>query len=144
MSSRFGVGDFLVVGNLCWKLYQNLSQNPSENLCGVRDALGALSNTIRLLNDDIQDPRSLIKQPGQEHRFNLAADIMKNTNNTLRVLQPLVEKHVKKLAMSTRGHRTEYIKFAWNDLVSTKEWRSIADFKEEVPLPSSTFKKAVC
>lgn len=64
MSFGFGVGDFLAVGTLCWKLYQNVykvSRDAPEELRGIRDELGALSNTIRLLTDDIQDPHSMLK-----------------------------------------------------------------------------------
>lgn len=139
MSFRFDTSDFLDVDVRCWKLYQNVdkvSRDAPDELRRIRDELGALSNTIRLLNDDIRNPHSMIKQPGQEERSNLAADIMKSTSNTLEQLQSLAEKHKLLRTQGTDPIKWQYLRAKWDKLKLARDWNAFTDLRAKVLLPS--------
>ncbi|EKG21286.1 Leucine carboxyl methyltransferase [Macrophomina phaseolina MS6] len=65
MSFCFGPGDFLNVSKLCRTLYQDVnkvSREPPEELHNIRDNIGALFDTINRLNDDMNNPQSILKR----------------------------------------------------------------------------------
>ncbi|KAL7915141.1 hypothetical protein GGI35DRAFT_488936 [Trichoderma velutinum] len=58
MSFGFGIGDFIAVGELCWKLYSQVykvSRDAPEELRGLNQELGNFHNTIQLLLEELKD-----------------------------------------------------------------------------------------
>lgn len=56
MSLGFGIGDFIAIGNLAWKLYKDyysVFRKAPKEIELIKDELRNLNNTIRVLRDDV-------------------------------------------------------------------------------------------
>lgn len=135
MSFGFGIGDFVAVSELCWKLYRNVysvSRDAPEELRNICDELGGLSNTIHLLNDDMNDPQSVLRQSGQENRAQLAISIMKDTNNTLLRLEKISNKYDILQTQGSGSSRRQFLRIQWHKLRFAKELDAINELRGKV------------
>jgi len=85
MSFGFGIGDFIAIGNLAWKLYKDpysVFRKAPKEIELIKDELSNLNNTIRVLRDDVETPSSVIRMAGPE-RAQLVNDAMKQVEGTL-------------------------------------------------------------
>lgn len=110
MSFGFGIGDFIAVGELCWKLYREVvevSSGAPEELKSLEDELGSLSNLIKFLNEDLGNDESTIKRAGP-NREKIAVDIMSQVNSILKTVQEFFAKF-KALKLPQSGQRKERV-----------------------------------
>lgn len=71
MSFGVGIGDFIAVGDLCWKLYSQVykvSRDAPEELRGLSQELGNFHNTIQLLIEELKDKDSVLSNSGDVRR----------------------------------------------------------------------------
>jgi len=69
MSFGFGIGDFIAIGNLVWKLYKDyylVFRKAPKEIELIKDELSNLNNIIRVLRDDIEIPFLVIRMAGLE------------------------------------------------------------------------------
>ncbi|KAF4539561.1 uncharacterized protein LTHEOB_9950 [Lasiodiplodia theobromae] len=95
MSFGFGVGDFIAVGELCWKLYSQVyevSRGAPEAIQNLKAELGDMHLTINKLVEDTKDPDSILVQSGPD-RLNLACRALEKTHETLKKLDDLSGKY---------------------------------------------------
>ncbi|RYP40324.1 hypothetical protein DL767_001781 [Monosporascus sp. MG133] len=95
MSYGFGVGDFVAVGELCWKLYRNVVQvarDAPKEIRSLQQDLSSLSNVIKALQEDATQPGSAIAQASPD-RVGLGKDLLARTEEVLRRLEKLAGKY---------------------------------------------------
>ncbi|VTT69147.1 unnamed protein product [Fusarium fujikuroi] len=97
MSFGFGVGDFIAVGELCWKIYTRVykaSRDAPEELRALIQELGNLSNTVKLLNEELRDHEEWLKRAG-ERRLEYICKVMSQANETLQKMDRLADKYAE-------------------------------------------------
>ncbi|KAF5713674.1 hypothetical protein FGLOB1_3892 [Fusarium globosum] len=97
MSFGFGVGDFIAVGELCWKIYTRVykvSRDAPEELRALIQELGNLSNTVNLLNEELRDQEEWLKRAG-ERRLEYTCKVMSQAKETLQKMDRLADKYVE-------------------------------------------------
>ena len=63
MSFGFSVGDFLAVAELAWTLYHKcykVARGAPEEFRLLLGEISNLSNSLRILNDEVHDPDSVL------------------------------------------------------------------------------------
>ncbi|KAF5724525.1 oxidoreductase like [Fusarium mundagurra] len=135
MSFGFGVGDFIAVGELCWKIYSRVykvSRDAPEELRALIQELGNLSNTMNLLNEELRDQEEWIKRAG-ERRLEYTCKVMGQVNATLQKMDRLADKYAELgkgdgLEGSRRSFRIQWnrVKFAF-EVSSINELRAKLD-----------------
>lgn len=91
MSFGFGVGDFLAVGNLAWRVYRSCKDLTEEFQEACREAL-TIHTVIRELQDEATDPQSPLNSRGALRKQELV-QLIKNLERTLRELDEIVTKY---------------------------------------------------
>lgn len=89
MSFGFGVGDFIAVGQMAYKLYHEIYVVARTAPKEVRDLcreLSTLRTSIELLNDEVNDPGSMLMQCGKK-RLDQVIGVMEHTNEILKTLR---------------------------------------------------------
>ncbi|KAF5590854.1 hypothetical protein FPANT_5885 [Fusarium pseudoanthophilum] len=135
MSFGFGVGDFIAVGELCWKIYTRVykvSRDAPEELRALIQELGNLSNTVNLLNEEVQDQEEWMKRAG-ERRLEYTCKVMGQVKATLQKMDQLADKYAELgkgggLEGSRRPFRIQWnrVKFAF-EVSSINELRAKLD-----------------
>ena len=96
MSFGFGVGDFIAVGGLCWKVYKKCKDSPG--------GYAQLSNEVGALNNVIKETEEMLSQqdltPAQE------AKLVQSRQGCEEVLKDLEELLNKYESMGTSARRT--------------------------------------
>ncbi|RYO95040.1 hypothetical protein DL766_007553 [Monosporascus sp. MC13-8B] len=95
MSYGFGIGDFVAVGDLCWKLYRNVVQvarGAPKEIQSLQQDLSNLSNVMKALQEDATQPDSAIAQASPD-RVRLGKDLLARTEEVLRRLEKLAGKY---------------------------------------------------
>ena len=90
MSFGFGVGDFLAVGTLAWKIYRSVKGMKDEFLELSHEVL-AVHTLIKELEDEADDPKSLLNRRGASRRSELM-NLIENLESALRELDEIVRK----------------------------------------------------
>ncbi|KAG9506302.1 hypothetical protein J7337_003285 [Fusarium musae] len=134
MSFGFGVGDFIAVGELCWKIYTRVykvSRDAPEELRALIQELGNLSNTVNLLNEEVRDREEWMKRAG-ERRLEYTCKVMGQVKATLQKMDRLADKYAELgkgdgLEGSRRPFRIQWnrVKFAF-EVSSINELRAKA------------------
>ncbi|KAF4449293.1 hypothetical protein F53441_7411 [Fusarium austroafricanum] len=139
MSFGFGVGDFIATGELCWKLYSNVykvSRDAPEELRGLSQELGNLSNTIKLLNEELEAPDSCLANSG-EQRLKFTRRIMSQARETLEKMERLSKKYADlKAPDNTAGVRRPF-RISWSQIKYSKEARNINDLRSKLMIHNS-------
>ncbi|RYP61794.1 hypothetical protein DL770_009719 [Monosporascus sp. CRB-9-2] len=120
MSYGFGVGDFVAVGDLCWKLYRNVVQvarDAPKEIRSLQQDLSNLSNVIKALQEDATKPGSAIAQASPD-RVRLGRDLLARTEEALCRLEKLAGKY--ELLQQPRGASTA----SWSSRMSQK-WKKV-------------------
>ncbi|KAF5632436.1 uncharacterized protein FTJAE_7546 [Fusarium tjaetaba] len=135
MSFGFGVGDFIAVGELCWKIYTRVykvSRDAPEELRALIQELGNLSNTVNLLNEEVRDQEEWIKRAG-ERRLEYTCKVMGQVKATVQKMDRLADKYAElgkgdALEGSRRPFRIQWnrVKFAF-EVSSINELRAKLD-----------------
>ncbi|KAI2631936.1 hypothetical protein GGR54DRAFT_7088 [Hypoxylon sp. NC1633] len=95
MSYGFGIGDFLAVGELCWKLYREVyrvARNSPREVQLLQQDLSNLNTVVRALQEDCTRPGSSIAQAPPE-RVKIGRDILGRVENILRSLEDIATRY---------------------------------------------------
>lgn len=95
MSFGFGVGDFIAVGTLAWKLYVNgykAAQGAPAEYQALLEDLRTSSTLMRMLDDEIKDPASVLGSAGPD-RTRLVVDTVYQVKLVLEAIKEIAEKH---------------------------------------------------
>ncbi|RYP78194.1 hypothetical protein DL771_000671 [Monosporascus sp. 5C6A] len=141
MSYGFGIGDFVAVGDLCWKLYRNVVQvarDAPKEIRSLQQDLSNLSNIIKALQEDSTQPGSAIAQASPD-RVRLGKDILARTEEVLRRLEKLAGKyellqqprHASTASWSSRMSRI------WKKVQYAGDVRDINDYRAQLSFLSS-------
>ncbi|KAH7207543.1 hypothetical protein BKA60DRAFT_624307 [Fusarium oxysporum] len=133
MSFGFGVGDFIAVGELCWKIYTRVykvSRDAPEELRALIQELGNLSNTMTLLNEEFRDTEEWVKRAG-ERRLEYTCKVMRQAKETLQKMDRLANKYAE-LGMgdSSEGSRRSF-RIQWNRIKYALEVSSINELRSK-------------
>lgn len=138
MSFGFGVGDFIAVGELCWKIYTRVykvSRDAPEELRALIQELGNLSNTVNLLNEELRDQEVWIERAG-ERRLENTCKVMSQAKETLQKMDRLADKYVE-LATGDglEGSRRSF-RIHWNRVKYALEVSIINELRAKVWIPA--------
>ncbi|SCV27191.1 uncharacterized protein FFB14_01432 [Fusarium fujikuroi] len=131
MSFGFGVGDFIAVGELCWKIYTRVykvSRDAPEELRALIQELGNLSNTVNLLNEELRDQEEWIKRAGKR-RLEYTCKVMGQAKETLDKMDRLADKYAQLgTGDSSEGSRRSF-RIQWNRVKYAFEVSSINELR---------------
>ncbi|KAL6700962.1 hypothetical protein J3F84DRAFT_344450 [Trichoderma pleuroticola] len=139
MSFGFGIGDFIAVGELCWKLYSQVykvSRDAPEELRGLNQELGNLHNTIQLLVEELNDEDSVLKRSG-DVRINLVNRVMSQAEETLKKMQQLSKRYAELQAPTKGRERRLNPRIYWDRLKFSQELHTINDLRAKIMLHNS-------
>lgn len=143
MSFGFGIGDFIAVGELCWKLYSQVykvSRDAPEELRGLNQELGNLHNTIQLLVEELKDEDSVLKRSG-DIRINLVNRVMSQSEETLQKMLQLSKRYAE-LQTPIKGREKRLNpRIYWDRLKYSQELHTINDLRAKVRELFISFKK---
>ncbi|KAG6980581.1 hypothetical protein FOFC_04043 [Fusarium oxysporum] len=131
MSFGFGVGDFIAVGELCWKIYSRVykvSRDAPEELRALIQELGNLSNTVNLLNEEVRDREEWINRAG-ERRLEYTCKVMGQAKETLEKMDRLADKYAQlDLGVNSQGSKRS-LRIQWNRIKYALEVSSINELR---------------
>ncbi|EWZ97352.1 hypothetical protein FOWG_01839 [Fusarium oxysporum f. sp. lycopersici MN25] len=131
MSFGFGVGDFIAVGELCWKIYTRVykvSRDAPEELRALIQELGNFSNTVKLLNEEVEDREEWIKRAG-ERRLEYTCKIVGQAKETLQKMDRLADKYAELgTGDSSEGSRRSF-RIQWNRIKYALEVSNINELR---------------
>ncbi|PNP86445.1 hypothetical protein FNYG_00147 [Fusarium nygamai] len=131
MSFGFGVGDFIAVGELCWKIYTRVykvSRDAPEELRTLIQELGNLSNTVNLLNEEVRDQEEWIKRAG-ERRLEYTCKVMSQAKETLEKMDRLADKYAElDPGVNSQGSKRS-LRIQWNRIKFAFEVSSINELR---------------
>ncbi|KAH7209891.1 hypothetical protein DER44DRAFT_809546 [Fusarium oxysporum] len=131
MSFGFGVGDFIAVGELCWKIYTRVykvSRDAPEELRALIQELGNLSNIVNLLNEEVRDKEEWIKRAGVR-RLEYTCKVMSQARETLEKMDRLADKYAElDPGANSRGSRRSF-RIQWNRVKYAFEVSSINELR---------------
>ncbi|KAF4959544.1 hypothetical protein FGADI_1611 [Fusarium gaditjirri] len=134
MSFGFGVGDFIAVGELCWKIYSRVykvSRDAPEELRALIQELGNLSNTVNLLNEEMRDREEWIKRAG-ERRLEYTCKVMGQAKETLEKMDRLADKYADlDPGVNSQGSKRS-LRIQWNRIKYALEVSSINELRAKV------------
>ncbi|KAB2570347.1 hypothetical protein DBV05_g10981 [Lasiodiplodia theobromae] len=134
MSFGFGVGDFIAVGELCWKLYSQVyevSRGAPEAIQNLKAELGDMHLTINKLVEDTKDPDSILVQSGPD-RLNLACSVLEKTQETLKKLDDLSGKYELLQKPSSHLAKRHFWKRNYDKVKFAAESRTINDLRAKL------------
>lgn len=144
MSFGVGIGDFIAVGELCWKLYSQVykvSRDAPEELRGLNQELGNFHNTIQLLLEELKDKDSVLLNSG-EVRINTVHRVMSHSEETLRKMQQLSERYAELQTSSTTQEKRRILRILriyLDRLKYTRELHNINDLQSKVRARLASF-----
>lgn len=118
MSFGFGVGDFLAVSELAWKLYRYcyvVAKGAPQDFQMLLQEITALSQSIRLLQEEAKDPESTLMKSGED-RIRMVREMIARVEVTLKELDKFAKKY-DKLGEAKQGKKVSkqvWKKFMWS------------------------------
>lgn len=134
MSFGFAVGDFIAVGELCWKLYSKVyevSREAPETIQNLHDDLGHMNLTINKLIEDAQTPDSILAQSSSD-RQDLAHSVIKETRHTLEKLNDISERYEHLQKPSSNFTKRHFWKRNYDKVKFAAESRTINDLRAKL------------
>ena len=141
MSFGFGIGDFIAVGDLCWKLYTKVykvSRDAPEELRGLSQELGNLSNTIAMLVEELKAEESCLARSG-DARLRFVHRMVLQARETLQKMERLSKKYAGLQDRNAAGGTHGTFRILWDKLKYSSEVHSINDLRSKVLLPAHLF-----
>ncbi|KAL1615078.1 hypothetical protein SLS56_011943 [Neofusicoccum ribis] len=127
MSFGYGV-------ELCFKLYRQVYQvakGAPEELRSLQVELSEMTNIIKALTEDLQQPSSAIAQAGPD-RLSLMNQIMGRTNEVLRSLDGISKKFDVFRPSPNGTRKSNVLRRNWNKFQYAKEVRTINDLRAKL------------
>jgi hypothetical protein len=134
MSFGFGTGDFIAVGELCWKLCSQVykvSRDAPEELRGLNQELGNFHNTIQLLLEELKDKDSVLLNSG-DIQTDTVRRVISHSQETLKKMQQLSERYAELQTSSTAQEKRRMLRIYWDRLKYTRELHNINDLRSKV------------
>ncbi|KAJ4040630.1 hypothetical protein NW756_011013 [Fusarium oxysporum] len=131
MSFGFVVGDFIAVGELCWKIYTRVykvSRDAPEELRALIQELGNLSNTVNLLNEEVRDKEEWIKKAGKR-RLEYTCKVMRQAKETLEKMDRLADKYAELDPGANSQGSKRSLRIQWNRIKYALEVSSINELR---------------
>ncbi|RBA10535.1 hypothetical protein FPRO05_05124 [Fusarium proliferatum] len=131
MSFGFGVGDFIAVGELCWKIYSRVyrvARYAPEELRALIQELGNLSNTLNLLNEEVRDREEWIKRAG-ERRLEYTCKVMGQAKETLQKMDRLADKYAELGSSDGSDGSRRSFRIQWNRVKYAFELHNINELR---------------
>lgn len=117
------IGDFIAVGELCWKLYSQVykvSRNAPEELRGLNEELGNFHNSIQLLLEELKNKDSILSNSG-EVRNGIVRQIMLHSGETLNDMLELSKRYPDLQTPSTAQGKRRRLLIYWDRLKFSQE-----------------------
>lgn len=115
MSLGFGVGDFLAVSELAWKLYRNcyvVARGAPQEFQLLLQEITTLCQSINLLKEEAKDPESTLVRSG-EARIKIVHELIGRVMLTLGELEDTAKKYAK--LGDPKGKRKQFwAKIKWS------------------------------
>ncbi|KAE8441293.1 hypothetical protein EG329_005559 [Mollisiaceae sp. DMI_Dod_QoI] len=112
----YGIGDFIAVGQLVWKVYKACKGAPSE-FQELRRELSTLHTIIHELEDEARMPTSLLNRRGSNRKSELY-DMLRNLSSVLEQIEDIAERYHSLGKDQKRAW--DRIKFAGTDLATLR------------------------
>ncbi|KAI5807718.1 hypothetical protein DFH27DRAFT_331619 [Peziza echinospora] len=96
MSFGFGVGDFLAIGQLSWKLYTQcflIAKGAPQEFTLLTNELKSLHALMLLFAEEFKDENSPLLRSGDEQRKDMIGQMLENLKDTLSGLNNAFIKH---------------------------------------------------
>jgi hypothetical protein len=135
MSFGISVGDFIAVGQLAWRLYQDcyrIARGAPHEFRLLVDELRMLYTNMKLFEDELNDPNSVLVKAGEE-RLQMVQGLLENVKQVLKGLDDSFNKH-RKLGDVTR----EGLKGIWDQFQWALHEKSVGSMRNKVGGPTST------
>jgi len=129
MSFGFSVGDFLAAGELAWKLYQKcykVARGAPKEFQLLVGEISTLSNSLKMLQEDILDPDSVLVQAGED-RVRMVKEMVSRIEITLKQLEKVATKY-DILRPGSKG------KQIWTKVKWSFEFTSLDSLRNKVPI----------
>jgi len=115
MSPGISVGDFIAVGELAWRLYQDcyrIARGAPHEFRVLVDELKTLYMTMKLFGDELKDPDSVLVKAGEE-RLQMVKDLLEKVKQVLKGLNDSFNKHRKLGDVTRKGLKAMWDQFQW-------------------------------
>jgi cell division septal protein FtsQ len=115
MSFGISVGDFIAVGQLAWRLYQDcyrIARGAPHEFRLLVDELKTLYTTMKLFEDELKDPNSVLVKAGEE-RLQMVKDLLEKVKQVLKGLDDSFNKHRKLGDVTRKGLKVMWDQFQW-------------------------------
>ncbi|KAF5990086.1 hypothetical protein FBULB1_282 [Fusarium bulbicola] len=145
MSFGFGVGDFIAVGELCWKIYTRVykvSRDAPEELRALIQELGNLSNTVNLLNEEVRDREEWVKRAG-ERRLEYTCKVMGQAKETLQKMDRLADRYAELGKRQGSEGSKHSFRVQWNRVKFAFEVSCINELRAKVMIPANGWYQAL-
>lgn len=115
MSLGFGVGDFIAAGEFTWRLYHDcflIARGAPQEFRVLVDELKTLHVTMKLFEDEFQDPTSILVRAGKD-RLRMVQDLLEQVKLVLKGLNEAFVKHRNLGNGSRNGVKRGWDQFKW-------------------------------
>lgn len=134
MSFGFGVGDFLAVSELAWNLYRYcyvVAKGAPEDFRMLLQEITALSQSIRLLEEEAKNPESTLMRSG-DARIRMVREMIARVEITLKELDKFAKKY-EKLGEAKQGKKIS--KQVWKKFMWSVDASSLDSLRNKVCAP---------
>lgn len=131
MSFGFSVGDFLGASQLAWNLYRYcyvVAKGAPEDFRSLLQEITALSQSLRLLEEDAKNPESTLMKSG-EARIVMVREMIVRVMVTLKELEKFAKKY-EKLGEPKQGQKLS--KQVWKKFMWSVEASSLDSLRNKV------------
>jgi len=115
MSFGISVGDFFAVGGLAWRLYHDcflVAKGAPHEFRLLVDELKTLHATMKLFEDEFNDPTSVLVLAGEE-QLRMVQNLLEQVKHVLKGLQEVYIKHRKLGNVSRTAVKRGWDQFKW-------------------------------
>lgn len=133
MSFGFGVGDFIAVADLAWKLYRYcyvVAKDAPRDFKLLLQEICTLASSIKLLQDEVDDPESTLRRSGED-RIRMVNDIISRIKVTLDELETYAKRYENLQGVPRSKRKKLWDRFTWSI-----EGSEIDSLRVKVALPS--------
>jgi hypothetical protein len=115
MSFGISVGDFIAVGQLAWRLYEDcyrIARGAPHEFRLLIDELKTLYMSMKLFENELNDPNSVLVKAGEE-RLQMVKDLLEKVKQVLKGLDDSFNKHRKLGDVTRKGLKAMWDQFQW-------------------------------
>lgn len=116
MSFGFGVGDFLAVADLAWKLYRYcyiVAKDAPRDFKLLLQEICTLASSLKLLKDEVDDPESTLRRSGED-RVRMVNDMISRIGMTLEELEKYAKRYESLQGVPRSKRKKLWDRFTWS------------------------------